>query len=213
MQLQQSFPVDSISDVPTGIRGADLVQEVISSLGQKSGIILWESKNTKAWSQQWIQKLKDDQMQMKAEVAILVSQALPEGVEHFAQIEGIWVTNPASAVALAQALRYHIMELGKMKVSLVGKGEKMEVLYQYLSGGEFRSRVENIVSAFVHLQQELDSERRAMERIWNRRQKELERVITNTSGMYGDLQGIAGASIPNIPSLEFPFDTEEDREV
>lgn len=211
--LQSSFPIDHISDVATGIKGADLIQKVNNSFGNQTGIILWESKNTKTWSDEWLKKLKGDQSIVKADVCILVSQALPDEVKDFKFLNGIWVCSYSAALSLATILRLHLIQIGQIKKSLVGKDEKMEILYNYLAGSEFKNRIENIVSAFSSMQSDLESEKRSMERIWKKRGKELERVIMSTSGMYGDLQGIIGASLPTIKSLELPavddFEIEE----
>jgi len=202
--LQNNFPMDIIEDVPTGIKGADLIQTVNSSFGNKAGIILWESKNTKAWSNEWIKKLKGDQAIVKADICILVSQALPDDIKDFKYQGGVWICSYKSILSLIKALRLHITQLSQVKQSLIGKDEKMELLYNYLSGSEFKNRIENIVSAFTSMQTDLDTEKRSMERIWKKRGKEIERVIMSTSGMYGDLQGIIGASLPTIKSLELP---------
>jgi len=204
LMLRSHFPVDMIEDVPTGIRGADLVQTVNTSFGNKAGVILWESKNTKAWSAEWIKKLKDDQALAKADVCILISQVLPEGVKDFALQGGVWVCSYEMAFSVASFLRVHLTQLSQVKQSLIGKDEKMELLYTYLSGSEFRNRVETIVGAFTSMQSDLETEKRAMQRIWKKREKEIERVVMSTSGMYGDLQGIVGASLPTIRALELP---------
>lgn len=213
MMLQTNFSMDVVEDVPTGIKGADLVQTVNNSFGQKAGIILWESKNTKAWSDEWIKKLKGDQALVKADVCILVSQTLPEGVKDFKFQGGVWVCSYQAALSLVTVLRLHLTQLSQVKQSLVGKDEKMELLYNYLSGSEFKNRIENIVSAFTSMQTDLDTEKRSMERIWKKRGKEIERVIMSTSGMYGDLQGIVGASLPAIKSLELPSGEDGDEEI
>ena len=212
MTLQNNFSMDVVEDVPTGIKGADLVQTVNTSFGHKAGIILWESKNTKAWSDDWIKKLKGDQALVKADVCILVSQTLPEGVKDFKFQGGVWICSYQSALSLVTALRLHLTELSQVKQSLVGKDEKMELLYHYLAGSEFTNRIENIVSAFTSMQADLDAEKRSMERLWKKRGKEIERVIISTSGMYGDLQGIVGASLPAIKSLELPSGEETEKE-
>ncbi|MBT3817097.1 MAG: DUF2130 domain-containing protein [Candidatus Magasanikbacteria bacterium] len=208
--LQQHFPMDTIDDVPTGIRGADLVQTVHAQFGKKTGIILWESKNTKAWSSDWIKKLKDDQAAVKADVCILVSQSLPSDIQTFGLKNGVWICHYKFAFALASTLRLHLEELSKAKQSLVGKDQKMEYLYDYLCGNEFRNKIENIVSAFSSMKEGLETEKRSMQRIWSKREKEIERVILNTSGMYGDLQGIVGASLPTVDALELPGGEEEE---
>ena len=200
--LRSNFRFDEIEPVAKGVRGADVLQRVCSSSGKSQGSILWESKRTKAWSDGWIQKLKDDQREAKADIGIIVSSVLPKGITHIGSIDGVWVTDFPSLVGLGTALRAGISQLAHMQGALDGKGEKMELIYKYLSGPEFRHRVEAIVEAFVTMKTDLDSEKRSMERTWAKREKQIQRVIHNTSGMYGDLQGLIGASLSPIPLLE-----------
>jgi len=214
--LEQEFPIDLISDVPTGIKGADLIQTVRNSLGQESGIIVWESKRTKTWTYDWLKKLKDDQVIVKADLAILVSQVLPDGVEGFKYIDGVWVCDYKSFLSLCSALRMQVLEITKLKSSVVGRDEKMEVLFNYLSSAQFKNRIENIVHAFQSLKDELDREKRSFQRLWSRREKEIERVMNNTVGMYGDLQGLIGGALPRIASLELDdgeFEDEKDSDL
>ena len=199
--ISQTFPSDLVQPVPKGINGADIIQRVQNPNGDLAGSIIWESKRTKAWSDGWIQKIKDDQRQAKADIAIMVSDALPKDCNHFKQISGIWVTHPRCAIHLASALRLLLLEVASAKRAAVGKNEKMEILYAYLSGIEFRQRVDAIVEAFVTMQEDLQEERRSTERRWAKREKTIQRVITNTSGMYGDLQGLVGSSLATIPAL------------
>jgi len=200
--LKSKFPSDEISPVPKGIRGADILQKVHNQSGQYCGTIAWESKSTKAWSDSWISKLKDDQREVKAEIAVIVSKVLPEGVSAFTNMEGVWLTNPTLVGSLAEVLRTGLIQVSQTKLSTVGKNEKMEVLYNYLSGAEFKQKVEAIVEAFKTMKEDLDKEKRAMTSIWAKREKQIERVIMNTAGMYGDMQGIIGASMPEIKMLE-----------
>ena len=204
--LRSNFRFDEIEPVAKGVRGADVLQRVCSSSGKAHGIILWESKRTKAWSDGWAQKLKDDLREAKADFGVIVSSVLPKGIDHIGQYEGIWVADFPSLVGLGTALRTSIAQLAQARDAMAGKGEKMELIYRYLSGPEFRHRVEAIVEAFVAMKTDLDSEKRAMERTWAKREKQIERVIGNTSGMYGDLQGLIGASLSPIPALEMSPD-------
>lgn len=201
-RLKTFFVHDDIRPVPKGIRGADLVQTVRTTPGTESGVLLWETKNTKAWSSAWIPKLKDDMIEVRASIAILVSVVLPDGINRFGQVEGVWVSDPLSAIPLAAALREQLMAVNRERTASVGKGEKMETLYQYLAGVEFKQKIEGIVEAFTSMQDQLNRERRAMERHWKQREKEIERVVKNTVGLYGDMQGIIGGQIPAIPALE-----------
>jgi len=201
-RLKTFFVHDDIQPVPKGIRGADLVQTVRTVMGAESGVLLWETKNTKAWSAAWIPKLKDDMIEVRAAIAILVSVVLPDDINRFGQVDGVWVSDPLSAIPLAAALREQLMAVSRERNASVGKNEKMEALYQYLAGVEFKQKIEGIVEAFTSLQDQLNRERRAMERHWKQREKEIERVVKNTVGLYGDMQGIIGGQIPSIPALE-----------
>lgn len=208
--LQSAFPTDIITDVEKGVKGADLIQTVVNQFGQQCGVILWESKNTKAWKDEWVSKLKEDQTLVKADICIIVTNVLPKNTETFAFINNVWVVNFSSVILLTQALRIQLQSLYQAKKSLVGREEKMEVLYGYLSSPQFKNRVENIVSAFSQLQDQLTKEKRAMQVMWARREKEIERVVSNTTGMYGDLQGIIGAALPTVEQLELPEGSGEE---
>jgi len=201
-RLRRMFHLDTIEPVPRGVRGADLVQTVRNLVGTECGSILWEVKNTKAWSNGWVAKLKDDMAETRTSLAILVTVALPAGLERFGQIDGVWVTDPPSALPLAAALRQQLLELERERKASTGKAVKVEMLYSYLAGNEFKGRVEGIVEAFTTLQDQLQRERRAMEKNWKEREKQIERVIRNTVGLYGDMQGIIGGQIPTIDALE-----------
>lgn len=202
--LRQQFPFDEITPVPKGIHGGDVIQTVRDATGTVCGIILWESKRTKNWSDGWLAKLRDDQRAAKAQIAILVSLELPKDVTLFRHIEGVWVTSVSCAMNLAHALRIGMIELGAAKRALDGRHDKMEVLYKYLSGQEFKHRVEGIVEAFVTLREELEAEKRATQLRWAKREKQLERAVSQTAGMYGDLSGIIGATLPAIEALSQP---------
>ncbi len=200
--LAITFATDEISDVATGAKGADIIQKINAKMGASVGTIIWESKNTKAFSESWISKLKSDQGLEKADIAILVTQVLPKGVNGFGLVNGVWVVSYAYIIPLVNALRIQLIEVAKVKSSLVGRDEKMSLLYKYLSGPQFKNRVENIVMAFVNMKADLDTEKRSFNRIWSKREKEIEKVILSTSNMYGDLQGIIGGSLPEIKQLE-----------
>ena len=199
--LGQKFPLDRIDPVPKGVTGADLIQTVHNSLGQPCGRIVWETKNTKNWSSAWLAKLKDDQRATGCNLAILVSAALPEHVREFDCLDGVWVASLRVWPALAVALREQLLQVAFAHAASQGKSEKMEQLYHYLAGDQFRQKVQGIVEGFTALQDQLARERRAMEKLWKEREKQIERVITNTVGMYGEMSGILGASMPEIPAL------------
>lgn len=202
--LRATFRNDDIQPVPKGVKGADVIEKVYTKLGNFCGTILWESKRTKSWSDSWIQKLKDDQREMKANIAVIVSIALPKNIKNIGSIDGIWVTDFATVVGLATALQEGMIEVARTKASLVGKTEKMEHLYAYLSGQEFRQRIEAVVESFTTMKSDLDDEKRAMEKIWSKREQQIMRVLKNTAGLYGDLQGIIGGALQPISRLELP---------
>ena len=198
--LKAEFPHDEIVPVSKGVSGADIIQKVKDRSGREYGQIVWESKKTKAWSEGWIQKLKDDQRAIKADLAVIVSAVLPEDVKGFLFRDGVWICDIKLAVALATALRINLESLTREKAMSVGKNEKMEVLYSYLTGVEFKQRVEAIVEAFTSMDEGLRKERMAYEKIWSEREKQIKKVITNTVGMYGDLSGLV--ALPQIKTLE-----------
>ncbi len=202
--LRAKFPFDSIEPVPKGEFGGDVLHRVVGSGGQSGGTILWEFKRTKNWSDAWLAKLRDDQRTAKAEIAVIVSQILPKGVETFEMVEGVWVTHPRAALPVAMILRQSLLELALARQSSEGQQTKTEMVYQYLTGPRFRQRVEAIVEAFSTMQEDLDKERKAIMKQWAKREEQIERVMGATVGMYGDLQGIAGKSLQEIEGLELP---------
>jgi hypothetical protein len=202
--LRANFPYDQIEPVAKGIKGADAMQHVCSSTGQPCGTIIWESKNTKAWNDNWIPKLKDDQRASRAEIAVIASMVLPKGVSHFANLEGVWVTDFPTVVGVASALRANLTQVALTRLAAEGKNDKMEMIYGYLSGSEFKQRVEAIVESFAAMNEDLEREKHAMEAAWSKRDKQIKRVIKNVAGMYGDMQGIIGATLPVIEYLELP---------
>ena len=206
--LGRCFRSDTIEPVPKGIRGADILQRVSDDTGRESGTIVWELKRTKAWSEGWIAKLKDDQRAVKAKVAVLVTEVLPKDVKGFAPRDGVWVTSIGFAVQLASALRIGLIQTAHARSSAEGKGERMEVVYNYLTGTEFVHKVEAIVEAFRGMKEDLEKEKRAFTKIWSSREKQLERVMLNTAGLYGDVHEITGRTLPEIKSLE--LDSGED---
>lgn len=196
--LRSTFPWDDIVPVPQGIRGADLQQIVADVHGSRCGTILWECKNAKHWSESWIAKLKEDQRTLHADVALLVTASLPRGCTHFTIIEGVLVTNFACAAAVASLVRAQLKQLAQTRSAVVNKDQKLELLYRYLSGIEFRQRVEAIVEAFEAMRDDLEQERRAAERQWAKRLKQIESVTFSIAGMYGDLQGL----LPTLPPID-----------
>lgn len=202
--LSSNFPHDSIVPVPKGVHGGDVFQHVHDHNGRHCGTILWESKRTKNWTDTWLPKLRDDQRAGKAQLAVLVSIELPSDINTFACRDGVWVTNWPCAIGLTHALRTGLIEAANAKAAAEGQQGKMEVLYNYLSGSEFRHRVEGIVEAFMTLRNDLEAEKRAMQRAWAKREKQLERAVAHTAGLYGDLSGIFVGTLPKIEHLELP---------
>lgn len=200
--LTARFPFDNIEPVPKGEFGGDALQRVVSPTGQACGTILWESKRTKNWSDGWLTKLRDDQRTAKAEVAVIISQALPKNVETFDLIDGVWVTHPRSAIPVAMVLRNTLIEIAAARSAMDGQQTKTEMIYHYLTGPRFRQRVEAIVEAFSSMQDDLNKERKAITKQWAKREEQINRVMQSTVGMYGDLQGIAGQSLQEIEGLE-----------
>ena len=200
--LGKHFPYDVIEEVPKGIRGADSIQKVYNSLQQHCGTIIIESKRTKSFTADWIPKLKADQRSISAEIAILVTETMPKGVDTFQEINGVWVCSMHELVGLVTVLRKILIKTMEVKSTQVNKGDKMELLYTFLTGDEFKDQISAIVEGFSAMRQDLDKEKRAMAAIWKRREKQIEVVTDNTINMHASIKGIAGKSIPAIQQLE-----------
>ena len=200
--LTTKFPLDQIVPVPKGEHGGDVLQRVFGPLGQSCGTLLWESKRTKNWSDGWLTKLREDQRAAKAEIAIILSHALPKEVESFEFIDGVWVIHPKVALPVAFMLRHSLIEISIARQASEGQQTKMEMVYQYLMGPRFRQRVQAIVEGFSSLQEDLDKERKVIIKQWAKREEQIDRVMHATVGMYGDLQGIAGKTLQEIDGLE-----------
>lgn len=201
-QLRSKFPRDTIQPVPKGEHGGDVLQIVCGPAGQPCGTILWETKRTKNWSDGWLTKLRDDQRAAKAEIAVIVSQTLPRGMETFGLIDYVWITDPRSVVPVAVALRHMLVEVASARQASEGQQTKTEMIYQYLTGPRFHQRVQAIVEAFSSMQEDLDKEKKAITKQWAKREEQIDRVMQATVGMYGDLQGIAGKTLQEIEGLE-----------
>jgi hypothetical protein len=200
--LKQSFPSDVFTPVPKGEFGGDVVHAVARGEGLVCGKILWESKRTKNWSDGWLVKLRDDQRAAKADLAVIVTQALPKGVETFGHVDGVWVTSTRTFLPLAVALRHTLLELSLARQAGEGQQTKMELVYHYLTGPRFRQRVTAIIEKFEEMQADLTKERAAMTKLWAKREMQIQSVLSATAGMYGDLQGIAGQAIETIEALD-----------
>lgn len=202
--LRAKFPFDSIEPVPKGEYGGDVLQCVTSPSGPPCGTILWESKRTKNWSDTWLSKLRDDQRAAKADLSVIVSQALPKDIETFDVRDGVWVAHPRCIVPIATVLRDLLVQVNTARQVSAGQQTKTELIYQYLTGSRFKQRVEAIVEAFSTMQEDLDKEKKAILKQWAKRESQIDNVMKATVGMYGDLQGIAGKSLREIEGLELP---------
>lgn len=200
--LKENFPFDIIEEVGKGVEGADCIQTVRNNQGKHCGKIIYESKRTKTWSNSWLDKLKTDMRSKGADVAILVTQAYPKDMEKFGEKDGVWICSFSDVSSIAQLLRNGIIKISEAIASQDNKGDKMQLLYNYLTGNEFKGQMEAIVEGFVSLRQGIIKEKIQMEKIWKEREKQLEKVLLSTSGMFGAVKGIAGASIGYIPLLE-----------
>jgi hypothetical protein len=201
--LAAKFPRDTIQPVPKGEFGGDVLQRVMGPLNQSCGTILWECKRTKNWSDGWLPKLREDQRTAKAEIAVIVTQALPKDVETFGFVDGVWIADPKVALPVALSLRQTLIEVASARQAAEGQQTKMEMVYGYLTGPRFRQRIQAIVEAFSSMREDLDREKKAITRQWAKREEQIDRVMNATVGMYGDLQGIAGKTLQEIEGLEF----------
>ncbi|MFD1552756.1 DUF2130 domain-containing protein [Putridiphycobacter roseus] len=210
--LKVQFPFDIIEEVSKGVRGADCIQTVRNRGGVACGKIIYESKRTKNFSNEWIEKLKDDMRLAGADVPVLITETLPKNQQSFEMVSGVWVCSFAEFKSLAMAIREGLIKVQQVSDSNENKGDKMQMLYSFLTGNEFRSQVQAIVEGFEMLKQDLDKEKKAMMNIWKKREKQIEKVMLNTTNMYGSIEGIAGAAVQPIQSLgldEFLLDNSE----
>ncbi len=209
LALSQAFPIDRIDDVATWVKWADLIQTVHNNLGQKAWTIIWESKNTKSWQDAWIMKLKDDKLKVNGNLAILVTAVLPKDIKHFWVIDDIMVCSPEYAIAIAGILRDKLLSVFKIEKSLQWKDMKMEMLYSYLSSQEFSSKINMMVDVFSELKSGIDQERRAMEKNWKKREKDLERATFAITGMYWELESLMWQALPWAERLSLESGEED----
>lgn len=199
--LKTEFPLDEILPIAKGKRGADIIQTIKNHYGQICGKIIWEAKRAQSWDNKWVVKLKDDQREAKAEIAVLIANILPQNIKNFGFKNGIWISDYGSILGLATALRINLIDLMIIKLVHIGKNEKLEVLHQYITGTEFKQRIEAIIEAFTTLQDEIEREKRWFAAKWARQEKSIRKVIDHTLGMHGDLQSIMGKSLADIKGL------------
>lgn len=203
--LKKEFPQDEITEVKKGQRGADVIQIVVDKLGQPCGQILWESKNAQ-WQEPWLKKLREDQREAKAHLAVLVATDHPKEIGLFKYLQNVWVVDRKAVLSLALALRFNLVNIHHERLLNVGKNDQMEVLWQYVTGTEFIHRIEAIVESFTNLQIDIEKEKRFFSVKWARQEKEIRKVIDSTHGIYGELQAVSGRSLQTIKQLEAPED-------
>lgn len=201
-KLKNQFPNDKIDEVAKGTRGGDIIQEVWDRNGNQCGKILWELKNTKTWSEQWIDKLKNDQREISADFAVIISETVPPGVDTAQFHRNVWIVKRSFVIGLAYSLRLNLIQISMARRASEGNKQKKDIVYSYLSGTEFRLRIEAIVEAFSNMQTEIEKEKRYFNNKWARDEKNIRQVIDNTYGMHGDLKGIMGNVLPQIKGLE-----------
>lgn len=202
--LKQKFIYDEIIPVPKGVNGADVIQKVKNNNGRVYGTIVWESKRTKNWVEGWIQKLNDDKRREKADVAVIVSNCLPEGVKNFEIRDGVTITNFQSVMGIATLLRNQIFRISEVKISNQDREKKSEIVYEYLISNEFKQRIEVWLEYFKNRQEEINKERLYFTKKWEKEDKNLQKIFLNTAGIYGDIQGSIGSALPKIDILELP---------
>lgn len=206
--LKREFPIDEMKEVGKGVRGADLIQIVKDQIGRDVGKIIWESKRTKAFAEEWISKLKEDMREAKADVAVIVSTALPSDVKFFTQKNGVYITNFDCVLQVAFILRKSLTDIAQTKALSVGKNEKIEALYSYITSTEFAHKIESMLETFSKMKQTLDKEKKSMENHWAEREKQIEVLQKNTLIIHGSFSGLIDKPLPQIESLEFEEESE-----
>ncbi|RVZ16621.1 DUF2130 domain-containing protein [Helicobacter pylori] len=207
--LRQKFPLDSVEEIKKGQRGGDCIQVVHTREFQNCGKIYYESKRTKEFQKAWVEKLKSDMREIGADVGVIVSEALPKEMERMGLFEGVWVCSFEEFKGLSAVLREGVIQVSLAKKSQENKGDKVDLLYHYLTSSEFSMQVNAIIEGFEQLRADLESEKRAMARIWKSREKQMEKVFEGTINMYGSIKGIAGNAIGQVKALELGYDGED----
>ena len=199
--LKTTFPFDQILEVGKGVRGADCVQLVRTNLGQEAGKIIYESKRTTAFAQDWIEKLKADMRSQGADIAVIVTQTFPKDMDRFGEKDGVYICSFQEVKSVALLLRNAILKIHDTKKSQVNKGDKMSLLYDYLTGNEFGEQWKAVGEGFRQMRSSIQRERDAMEKLWKSREKQLEKVLLNAMHIKGSIEGIAGADVINLDLL------------
>ncbi|KAA6507503.1 DUF2130 domain-containing protein [Helicobacter pylori] len=207
--LRQKFPLDSVEEIKKGQRGGDCIQVVHTREFQNCGRIYYESKRTKEFQKAWVEKLKSDMREIGADMGVIVSEALPKEMERMGLFEGVWVCSFEEFKGLSAVLREGVIQVSLAKKSQENKGDKVNLLYHYLTSSEFSMQVNAIIEGFEQLRADLESEKRAMARIWKSREKQMEKVFEGTINMYGSIKGIAGNVIGQVKALELGYDGED----
>ena len=201
--LTTSFLHDQIDEVKKGQRGADVLHTVRTPHGIECGKIIWEAKRAEKWNEKWLHKLKDDQQEAKADIAVLVTTVMPKGSnEVIVRLGDVWVVSPQVIKPVAEMLRVVLLEANKLKLVNTGRNEKMELLYNYLSSAQFSQKIRAMLEAFESMRTDLEAEKRAMQKIWSKRQTQIERVTTSMTTVVGELQGIAHEALPQLQNIE-----------
>ncbi len=208
--LASKYPFDVIEEIKKGARGADCIQVVHTREVQNCGKIYYESKRTKDFQKSWIEKFKADMRDKGVDVGVLVTQALPSELDRMGLVEGVWICTFEEFKGLSSVLRESVIKLSLTKKGEENKTDKMSLLYSYLTSTEFSMQIEAIVEGFTQMQSDLASEKRSMARIWKQREKQIDKVLENTIGMYGSIKGIAGNAIGNVKALELPYSDAEE---
>lgn len=201
-QLIKSFIYDQFNPIPKGVEGADIWQIVRNKHGQEAGSILWETKRTKSWSNSWLSKLREDTRKINASICILVSDSLPNGIKYYDRADGVWICSYSHTISLAKVLREGLLQVAIAKSSASHKDEKLAEIYEYITSEAFRHKIEAHFESVKVLKEDLDMEKRAMERIWKKREVQIQRLDKSMSQMFGEIQGIAGPMLPTLKNLE-----------
>ncbi|MEM9480632.1 MAG: DUF2130 domain-containing protein [Verrucomicrobiota bacterium] len=200
--LREAFPLDEINEIKKGAAGADCLQLIHTPTDRDCGSIYYESKRTKAFSPAWIEKFKADMRAKGANLGVLVTEAMPKGLERMGLVDGVWVCSFEEFKGLCAVLRESVIQINSATAAQENKGDKMHLLYDFLTGNEFKLQVEAIVEGFTQMKTDLDSEKRAFAAQWKKREKQIEKVLLNTIEMHSSIKGIAGSAIPSVPQLE-----------
>jgi hypothetical protein len=210
--LEKEYPFDSIEEVSKGVRGADCLQVVINHNQEQCGSIIYESKRTNAFSDKWIEKLKQDQLSSNADIAVIVTETMPKGMSQFGEMNGVWICSFPNVKFLSQVLREMLININTVKLQNDNRGDKKEMLYNYFASNKFKHTITTIIDTYSSMHEQLNTEKRAFQKQWKKREEQINSVQENMLGLFGSIEGIIGNQLSSNDTFELLAGSDSDED-